>query len=26
MREIDTARDDHAAKMRYQQIKREEGR
>ena len=26
MREIDTARDDHAAKLRYQQLKREEGR
>jgi RIO kinase 1 len=26
MREIDSARDDHAAKLRYQQIKREEGR
>lgn len=26
MREIDAARDDHAAKLRYQQLKREEGR
>ena len=26
MREIDSARDDHAAKLRYQQLKREEGR
>ena len=26
MREINSARDDHAAKLRYQQIKREEGR
>ena len=26
MREITPARDDHAAKLRYQQIKREEGR
>ena len=26
MREIDSARDDHAAKLRYQQLKRDEGR
>jgi RIO kinase 1 len=26
MREIDAAKDDHAAKLRYQQLKREEGR
>ncbi len=26
MREIDSARDEHAAKLRYQQLKREEGR
>ena len=26
MREIDSARDDHAAKLRYQQLKREQGR
>ena len=26
MREIDSARDDHAARLRYQQLKREEGR
>jgi len=26
MREIDSARDDHAAKLRYRQLKREEGR
>lgn len=26
MREIDSAREDHAAKLRYQQLKREEGR
>jgi RIO kinase 1 len=26
MREIDSARDNHAAKLRYQQLKREEGR
>jgi RIO kinase 1 len=26
MREIEAARDDHAAKLRYQQLKREEGR
>jgi hypothetical protein len=26
MREIEAVRDDHAAKLRYQQLKREEGR
>lgn len=26
MREMDSARDDHAARLRYQQFKREEGR